>query len=65
MRTRTDREQRLLTISPAADRWQVSGRAGRRWIADGILPAVRLGRLVRLREVDLRAFELENLNVRP
>ena len=62
--TRTDREQRLLTISQVADRWQVSERTVRRWIADGLLPAVRFGRLVRLRDADVRAFEAEHLDVR-
>lgn len=33
----------LLTISDVADQLQVSKKTVRRWIADGRLPAIRLG----------------------
>jgi len=36
-----------------ADRLQVSKRTVRRWIAEGRLPVVRLGRAVRIRPADL------------
>jgi excisionase family DNA binding protein len=44
---------RLLTVPDVAQRLQVSERAVRRWIAEGRLPAVRLGRAVRIRPADL------------
>ena len=47
---------RLLRIPDAAARLAVSPRTVRRMIASGRLPAVRLGRVVRLREEDLAAL---------
>jgi excisionase family DNA binding protein len=39
----------LLSASDVANEWQISLRTVRRWIADGRLPVVRLGRSVRVR----------------
>jgi len=47
--TRSD----LLTIPEAAARLGCSSAALRRWVAQGRLPAVHLGRLVRLRVKDI------------
>ena len=44
---------RLLTVAEVAAALQISERAVRRWIAEGRLPAVHLGRAVRIRPVDL------------
>jgi excisionase family DNA binding protein len=49
--------ERLLTIAQSADRLQISERSVRRMISAGLLPAVRLGRLVRIHPRDLRALE--------
>jgi excisionase family DNA binding protein len=38
----------LLTVQQVAENWQVSQRMIRRMIADGRLPAVRIGRAVRI-----------------
>ena len=48
--------ERLLTIADVADRCQVSSRSVRRWIDDGRLKVIRLGRSVRVSERDLAAF---------
>ena len=44
----------LLTAKEAAKALRMSLRTVRRWIADGDLPAVRLGRSVRIRRSVLR-----------
>lgn len=41
---------RLFTIQEVAENWRVSTRTIRRMILSGALPAVRLGRAVRIRE---------------
>jgi excisionase family DNA binding protein len=38
----------LLTVPDIAQHYQVSERSVRRWIANGMLPVVRLGRTVRI-----------------
>ncbi len=43
----------LLTVADVARRLQLSERQVRRWIAAGRLPAVYLGRAVRVRPADL------------
>ena len=48
--------ERLLTIADVADRCQVSSRSVRRWIDDGRLQVIRLGRNVRVCEGDLAKF---------
>ena len=45
--------ERLLTIADVADRCQVSSRSVRRWIDEGRLKVIRLGRNVRVSERDL------------
>lgn len=53
----TQTTNRYLTIDQTADAAGVTPKTVRRWIAAGILPAVRLGpRLVRIREDDLSAL---------
>ena len=46
----------LLTPHEVATRCRVSLRTVRRWIADGELPVLRLGRSVRIRKSALAAF---------
>ena len=46
----------LLTVPDVARECQVSVRTVRRWITDGDLTAVRLGRIVRVRRADLDSF---------
>ena len=55
-RTPAPASERLLTIADVAERCQVSPRSVRRWIDDGRLRAIRLGRSVRVCERDLAAF---------
>ena len=43
---------RLLTVADVSMALQVSERQVRRWIAEGSLPAVHLGRAVRIRPAD-------------
>lgn len=45
----------LLTTAETAEILRVSLRSVRRWIADGNLPVVRLGRKVLIRRSDLRS----------
>ena len=47
---------RFFTVLEVAERLGVSERTIRRWIAAGILPVHRFGRLVRVSETDLAAF---------
>jgi excisionase family DNA binding protein len=44
---------RLFRVEQIAERLQVSVRTVRRWIAEGALPVVQLGRAVRVRPADL------------
>ncbi len=44
----------LLTAAETAEILRVSLRSERRWIADGAIPVVRLGRKVLIRRSDLR-----------
>ncbi|MEQ9145452.1 MAG: helix-turn-helix domain-containing protein [Parvibaculaceae bacterium] len=48
-----DQTLRLLTVSEAAKQLSLSDRTVRRMIASGDLPAVRLGRAVRVRQEDV------------
>jgi excisionase family DNA binding protein len=45
--------EELLTASEVADLARVSERTVRRWRDDGILPAVKIGRVARYRRVDV------------
>lgn len=55
-------DEPLLTVGDVAGEFQVSARTVRRWIADGDLPVVRIGRLVRIRPRDRDAFIREHLS---
>ena len=50
------RAPQLLTVEDAAIRLSVSTKSIRRWIEAGELPAVRLGRAVRIEEVAVADF---------
>lgn len=45
-----------LTVGQVAQQWQVGTRTVRRWIAEGDLPAYRVGGLVRVDRKDLTRF---------
>lgn len=47
---------RFLTVDDIAERLDVSTKTVRRWIKSGALPVHRIGRLVRISEVDFAAF---------
>jgi len=51
---------KLLTISEVAKLCQVSDRTVRRWMAAGILLAVRIGNITRIRPEDFMAFLDDN-----
>jgi excisionase family DNA binding protein len=53
--------ERLLTIKEVANLQQTCERTIRRRIASGELPAIRDGRLIRVRARDLRAYQLQRL----
>ena len=44
---------KLLTVDVVADRWGVTPRTVRNWIASGELPAIKRGRAVRIPENSL------------
>jgi len=46
--------ERLLTAQQVASRCAVSLRTVRRWITEGDLPVLRLGRAIRIEGVDLQ-----------
>jgi excisionase family DNA binding protein len=48
--------ERLLTPEEAANRLGIAPRTLREWLRSGKLPGVKLGRLWRIRETDLKAF---------
>ena len=54
----------LLTQDDTADRCQVSLSTVKRWISSGELPAVHLGKAVRIRPADLDAFIAERVRNR-
>ena len=55
-------DEPLLTVGDVAGEFQVSPRTVRRWIADGDLQVVRIGRLVRIRPRDRDRFIREHLS---
>ena len=59
MSRETDRPEPLLTIKEVAAIQKTCERTVRRRIAAGELPALRDGRLVRVRPRDLRAYQLQ------
>ncbi|WP_083656015.1 helix-turn-helix domain-containing protein [Mongoliimonas terrestris] len=60
-RSRQPVPERLLTIRDVANLQQTCERTIRRRIASGELPAIRDGRLVRIRPSDLRAYRARQL----
>ncbi len=53
----SDERHRLLTTAQVAKRWQCSPDTVRREIARGRLKAIRVGRLIRIRERDISRAE--------
>jgi len=47
---------RFLTIPEVAETLQVSHRTVFRWMSEGLLPVVRVGKITRIRQADLEAF---------
>lgn len=54
----------LLTLKEIAGHYRVSVRTVRRWIADGKLKAIGIGRLTRIRNTDALVFEAAFLQER-
>ena len=46
----------MMTIRDVAQQMKVSPRTVQRWIRRGLLPAVRVGKVVRIRQEDLLGF---------
>jgi excisionase family DNA binding protein len=53
--------ERLLTVREVAHVLAICERTVRRRIKSGDLPAVRDGRLLRVRPIDLRSFQLRKM----
>ncbi|ODR03914.1 hypothetical protein BHQ15_17740 [Mycolicibacillus koreensis] len=52
----TKNNDELLTVQAVADRFGVTDRTVRRYVASGLIPAARLGkRLIRIRAADVDA----------
>jgi excisionase family DNA binding protein len=64
MKREINRLEPLLTIKEVARIQQTCERTIRRRVASGELPAIRDGRLIRVRESDLRAYQLQRLVTR-
>ena len=58
-------EDRLLTTSQVADRWQVHAESVRRLTRSGDLPAIKIGSHNRYRLADVLEFERNNTQERP
>jgi excisionase family DNA binding protein len=56
-----DPHEPLLTVKEVAEIQRICERTVRRRIASGELPAIRDGRLLRVRPRDLRAYQLRRL----
>lgn len=50
---RSERQEQALTLNEAAVELHVSRRTVQRWVASGILPAVKVGSVRRVRRADL------------
>ena len=61
MKKPADELERLLKVSEAAELENVSDKTIQRRIASGELPAIRDGRLLRIRPQDLRVYRLRHL----
>jgi excisionase family DNA binding protein len=46
----------VLTIKEVSDFFKVSERTVYRWLADGLITAIRVGNVTRIRREDLEAF---------
>ncbi|MCZ2848092.1 helix-turn-helix domain-containing protein [Modestobacter sp. VKM Ac-2978] len=55
--TKTRAADTFLTVDQIAEKWQVGTKFVRRQIASAALPAVRFGRAVRVRSVDVLEYE--------
>jgi excisionase family DNA binding protein len=60
----TKKTKKLLTMSQVAERWQVSIETVKRRIRSGQLPALKLGRCVRVSPTCLVAYE-NNRKLKP
>jgi len=58
----TELPEPLLTVGDTADILRLSSRQVRRLIADGCLPVVRIGRVIRVRPEDLRHLLKANVS---
>ncbi|HOD04912.1 MAG TPA: helix-turn-helix domain-containing protein [Anaerolineaceae bacterium] len=47
---------KFLTIPEVAEALQVSHRTVFRWMSEGLLPVVRVGKITRIRQADMEAF---------
>jgi len=61
MKKRNQDLERLLTVKEVAHVMAMCERTVRRRIKSGDLPAVRDGRLLRVRPIDLRTFQLQRM----
>jgi excisionase family DNA binding protein len=57
-------DQEFLTVQETARILKLNPQTVRNWIGRGVLPAVRIGRMVRIRCVDFEQF-LDNSRVQP
>jgi excisionase family DNA binding protein len=56
---------RLVPVARLADRWNVAPLTVRRWIAEGRIQALRVGRLWRVRNSEVERFEREASEPKP
>jgi excisionase family DNA binding protein len=61
----TGYDDEFLTVKEIAERLKVNPQTLRNWIDRGELPAVRIGRRVRVRRTDLERLLTEGRTVRP
>lgn len=47
---------RFLTVPEVAEALQVSHRTVFRWMSEGLLPVIRVGKVTRIRQTDLETF---------
>ena len=60
----TGPEETIYTTADIARKFHVNQRTVRLWVSSGLLGAIRLGKLLRIRQADLDAFT-EVVNPRP
>jgi excisionase family DNA binding protein len=56
MQNTTWNTTKFLTVPEVAEALQVSQRTVFRWMSEGWLPAIRVGKVTRIRQSDLEAF---------